>query len=457
MNCLQKLDASSCVMGPLGIEAYWEKSDVVTLPKLPSSTGILVQAMDEVLLPLCWDEGVLVSRYPLVSDHLVYFNDVCGTSVTNYSVLDGPDDPRDDFLRSTASYLMEEVAAAESLPQLKSIRAFGVDASAVDILNLLAPSIPVPSMTSVLQVNSKSFAANFMAKKFPHLLRGFMVDSPDALEQTALSMLDKGPIVLKEAFGVSGNGNLKVDSPKRLQRLLKHIHGQVADGKELSLIVEPFFAKRLDFSFHLDIGHASVIDTHEVTVMNNSHFSYSGSKLANAALLSVLEEQGYFDLALEVAKEAFDCGYHGPLCLDSMMLRNGAVVPLLEVNARYSMGRLFSELVRRVSPSSDARLLMLNFSSAQGLLFSSLTDQLMSHGLLYGSGQADGILPLSGNLLNQAGYVSPSGAPVPGRLVALLVAPPFRQCVLLEGLLRALEDLQVVAFKPPYWPIDPLI
>ncbi|MFD1906532.1 hypothetical protein ACFSQ7_25010 [Paenibacillus rhizoplanae] len=52
----------------------------------------------------------------------------------------------------------------------------------------------------------------------------------------------------------------------------------------------------------------------------------------------VLERAGYFDVMIQVANDLFKDGYFGPVCIDSMVLKDGTLVPIVEINARKIYG-----------------------------------------------------------------------------------------------------------------------
>ncbi|MFD2876798.1 hypothetical protein ACFTAO_13755 [Paenibacillus rhizoplanae] len=54
----------------------------------------------------------------------------------------------------------------------------------------------------------------------------------------------------------------------------------------------------------------------------------------------------------EACKDLFETGYHGEVCIDSMLLASGELVPIVEINARKSMGLInhhINQYVRQYS------------------------------------------------------------------------------------------------------------
>ncbi len=69
----------------------------------------------------------------------------------------------------------------------------------------------------------------------------------------------------------------------------------------------------------------------------NQDFAYVGSYSADEAFMADLEEKGYFDQMRVIGEALHGEGYYGDVCVDSMVLEDGDIYPMVEINARKSM------------------------------------------------------------------------------------------------------------------------
>jgi hypothetical protein len=144
------------------------------------------------------------------------------------------------------------------------------------------------------------------------------------------------PCVVKDPYGVAGQGNVVVDSPAGLALLQRGLrrHGDAP----VELVVQPLFERRWDFAAHLSITPAGDPERLGVRMLVNDGHSFRGSAGAPPELLAELEARTYWPIVESVAAAVAAQGYFGPLSVDSMLTTDGTLVPVLEVNARMSPG-----------------------------------------------------------------------------------------------------------------------
>ena len=112
---------------------------------------------------------------------------------------------------------------------------------------------------------------------------------------------------------------------------------QAAAGKRVRFVLEPFLRKALDFSCQFrieDDGQVTVISVQELV---NNGLAFGASCSARPEFLDRLERDGYFQLIEQIGSLMYADGYWGDVCVDSMILEDGALAPLVEINARKSM------------------------------------------------------------------------------------------------------------------------
>ncbi len=368
-------------------ERFW-RSD--RLSQLPAFTDVqadnIVEAMGEMQFVFTQhQDDVVLTSYAMNETHLAYLNHL-GYVFHPVHCLPG------------RSGQIEDLAQLQAvMPEVKTCSPYAILPSTPELCDSLKITADLPDIETVKRVNSKSYSTT-LAREVSAGYNGRIVGSAQELLLAGELLLSSSAMLIKDTFGVSGKGNILVNNNHALHSICRYLEKQEAKGKTTELILEPLLAKELDFSCHLHIHRQGGCRIFSVQVMDNKGFSFSGIQTADQGLCSKLTASGYFEIVERVASALFREGYFGPVCVDSMLLTDGTVVPIVEINARKSMGlinyRLNSFLERyRVS----GRLSTFSFTTDQPVMFTAFFHHLQEAGLLFEPGKTSGLLPLSAN------------------------------------------------------------
>ena len=139
-----------------------------------------------------------------------------------------------------------------------------------------------PSQDVIRAVNTKGYSLR-MRDRLGIENVGVMVEDVASLLERGSVLLEHGPLLVKDDYGVSGKGNQLIETHRTLQRIAKHLSAQVAAGKRVRFILEPYLRKRSDFSCQFrinDDGRVAVISVQEL-VNNGLAFGASCSARPN--------------------------------------------------------------------------------------------------------------------------------------------------------------------------------
>jgi hypothetical protein len=181
-------------------------------------------------------------------------------------------------------------------------------------------------------------------------------------------------LLVKGVFGSSGQNQLRLSTgqprPEQIGWLRNILEEQGC------VVVEPRLDKRLDLSIHLDIvepGRAEMIGW--TRFLTDRRGQYRGAFVRGALedLGPELREfpcgnpnrlQPFFrELADHVADGMTASGYIGPVGIDALIYRAAdplRLKPIVEINPRFTMGRVALEMERRVHPERTALWLTLS-------------------------------------------------------------------------------------------------
>ncbi|WP_328988612.1 hypothetical protein OG394_20525 [Kribbella sp. NBC_01245] len=293
--------------GTFDAESYWRPDDLAALPAFGGG-GRDVEAMDELLAGFCAPGDLLITRHPMA--------DAVRSGLAAAGITFELGDPGQEL---PAGYEPQPYAV---LPQM------GAEG--------------LPSATVVAQVNSKSWS-NELVRELGLPGAGVVVRSVEELVR-AVGALGFRALV-KDPYGVSGRALLEIPTPGVLRAIERVLRKQVEAGRRVELIVQEKFPKAYDFSGHLLLEPDGRWEFVGVQGMTNRGFRHLASGPLQPGLV---DEQAYGETIARVVPALTSAGYWGPVGVDAMVLEDGSLIPVLEINARKSLGLLAVLLDRRV-------------------------------------------------------------------------------------------------------------
>lgn len=177
------------------------------------------------------------------------------------------------------------------------------------------------------------------------------------------------PILIKAPLGASGQKNHRFDPGDALSDWVARTIA--AQG---CVVVEPFLDRVFDFSAHYELDGSGLRFLGFVRLENTPRGQFraatSGAKFGQnlpEAIGRFLMGQNpsplqiYQDQLREILGDALgQVGFRGPVGVDAFVYRDGEgelkLQPIVEINPRYTMGRVAYELRRRIAPERCVRL-----------------------------------------------------------------------------------------------------
>ena len=183
-------------------------------------------------------------------------------------------------------------------------------------------------------------------------------------------------VVIKAVFGTSGQNQIRVASGQIRQTQARWLWNILE--KQGCVVVEPWLNKVFDLSLHLDIkapGAAQVAGWSCFFTDARGH--YRGSFVSRMVAGLDVEARKFLyangrdaqrlkklieRLADHTAACMADAGYVGPVGIDAMVYDDGGQLrlkPIVEINPRFTMGRIALHLSRRVNSARTALWIIL--------------------------------------------------------------------------------------------------
>jgi hypothetical protein len=193
-------------------------------------------------------------------------------------------------------------------------------------------------------------------------------------------------VVVKEAYGWAGQNTIRLWEPELLPFQRQWLTRALQHGREI--VVEPWLEREWDFSVQLEMGRSGLQLCGYTGLINDRR----GQFQANWAEADYRREfpaavSGCFGSSADVAQrlhrlynEIFSLleaelrrvGFVGPVSIDAFIYRTPQgecqLKPIVEINPRYTMGRLTVELMKHACPGSCGvfRLITLGQARREG-------------------------------------------------------------------------------------------
>ena len=201
---------------------------------------------------------------------------------------------------------------------------------------------------------------------------------------------------MKAAFGVAGSNALRLFEPEILPTQQRWLENAFARKREL--VAEPWQERLLDFSVQLEMGERGLKLCGYTGLINDARGQFQANfaeshhhKRIPTKVVSLFREppdistrllefyDGVF-AALEAELRKVD--FVGPIGLDAFVYRDagGAVKlkPVVEINPRYTMGRVLVELMRQTCQNSFGTFRLVNPAQLRAEGFENFPDYARS-------------------------------------------------------------------------------
>jgi hypothetical protein len=201
---------------------------------------------------------------------------------------------------------------------------------------------------------------------------GRVVDTLDGALGAIAAIRSRGHhrVVVKAAHGLAGQHAIRLWEPELLPAQRRWLVHALSDSGKL--VVEPWLERALDFSVQLEMephglalrGYTGLINDRKGQFRANWAEREHRRQLPASvnALLGVPPDAAwgldrlYVEIFTLLEAELQRVGFLGPISIDALVYRTaqGAcrLKPIVEVNPRYTMGRLTVELMKHVCPES---------------------------------------------------------------------------------------------------------
>ncbi|WP_426446088.1 peptide ligase PGM1-related protein [Paenibacillus sp. S-38] len=292
-----------------------------------------------------------------------------------------------------------------------------------------------PSSRAAAAINDKA-ANRAMAQMLGlPVCRGTICRSAEELLEAYEQLYVPGAsFIVKDPYSASGRGLHLVESPERMKGLVKRLMRFGRRSPETGWILEEWIEKSGDYNYQLFIREDGEIEVFSLKGQLLEGTVYRGSHLEadrGPDLPAPFREYGQ-----RIGKALYTLGYQGMAGVDAIRAADGTLIPLIEVNGRFTLSTYLSFVTEVLAPAAAFVSRYFRLVTRTPLTYSSLKTRLEAEGLVYRADSGEGVLVYTSGTLPQAAEGG-SGRCV-GRVFVLIAAASRER---LSGLESGLESL----------------
>jgi hypothetical protein len=336
---LGRTDVPLVFLGNFEVEQQWARGEL-TLPRVSAAGGnAVVNRMDEFALLLAGPDDHVVLKTAPDSAYLEYLAGL-GIALPTVHVV-----RHQDPQRTVTEDVLED---PELLRVLAGLGAAGARLTAhgvSEVEELLADrtgvALAAPDAVTCKAVNSKTYSRRLADELGLRQPTGWACDTVGDLEGAfagAAELIRAGHrVVVKEAFGVSGKGIAVLDSERRADRLHRMIVAEAAGAyaDRIAFVVEDWVAKRSDLNYQFTVGHDGTVRFDFVKEAITEAGVHKGHRMPPR--LSRAQVDHIRECASAIGGRLAADGYYGVVGVDALVEDDGALYPVIEINARNNM------------------------------------------------------------------------------------------------------------------------
>ncbi len=336
----------------IGVEKYWN-NNVFTVKS--AGDDIVVAHMEEMNLLITRQQDILILRNEPDVKYLEEMRRFGAEIPTIVCPLIEDED------KSISEIVLEDNSLTDRIKELcKGSKKvvfvpYGVSFLEEKIAQKLGVDIFGPESADAIRVNDKVYSRRFAIEHGFRVPEGKICLGYDELCKTAREYLERfSKIIIKEPHGASGKGLWVVETAAKLKSTLLIIKRFYDVSKDREWIVEQWCDKLTDLNYQVYVGddgdkpHVEVFSVKEQRVNGTV---YTGSVIPPSFDKKIVDECD--ECGMIIGKELYNEGYRGILGIDAMILSSGELVPIVEINGRFTLSTYLSFIPDRCKGVTD--------------------------------------------------------------------------------------------------------
>ncbi len=427
----------------IGAEKYWNNlsSGVVDV-----NEDIVVNRIEEINLLICREQDIMILRKKPDNRYLNALREN-GITVPQILSLD-----TDDLVTPISQLILVNEKIKEYLTEISNTNnevyfvpyaVTYIEEEIAKICNLNIIGAP-SSINSI--VNDKVFSRQLAEQLGFSVCDGKICGNIDEIKRTYHFLRNNPPyydkVIIKEPFGASGKGLYVVDSEDQLNAIVIRLARVARKNKQARWLVEGWYRKKADVNYQIYVASDGKVNVFSIKRQLLKHTVYIGSKMPPDLSDHIIEQ--YLIYGEKIGKYLFEMGYTGVAGIDSIIDENDLIIPIIEINGRFTLSTYLS-FIERTMGKKKFMTRYHRIVTHSPMDYEQICSILDSNEILYSQQKGKGVFiftsgTLPSNLIPEKGYCI-------GRLFMLLVAEHWDE---IDEYYRKVEDIIKWTITTPF-------
>ncbi|GKX68389.1 ATP-grasp domain-containing protein [Inconstantimicrobium mannanitabidum] len=207
------------------------------------------------------------------------------------------------------------------------------------------------SSSIVKQINDKAFSRNLAEQLGLKVTEGKVCNSFEQIEEEYYKLKCKfNRVIIKQCCGASGKGLYVVDNDRKLKStimILKHFTKSKVNSK---WIVEGWYEKKCDINYQIYVREDGEVNVFSIKEQLLDETKYIGSVVPPRISCDIIEK--YKSYGEIIGQALHKIGFNGVLGVDSFISEDDLIIPIIEINARFTLSTYISFLPEKFHDKS---------------------------------------------------------------------------------------------------------
>ncbi len=325
----------------IGVEKYWI-GDISTVKD--QKEDIVVNHIEEINLLLTRKNDILILRKRPDEDYLKYMQKK-GFEIPTILVPD-----REDEALGISELILQDKKLLKRLKDLASqndnmyLVPYGVSELEEKISKMCQIKLVGASSDLCKAINNKIFSRSVSDELHFNKTKGSVCETYEDLREKSLLLLNEFPkIIIKQPCGASGKGLWIIDSERKLNSVLQ-ILKRFYFGRSINQgwIIEGWYEKKQDINYQVFVHNNGEVEVFSVKEQLLDETVYIGSLMPPRVSDEIFHE--CIQCGKQIGEYLYQQGYCGMLGIDAIVTMDDILIPIIEINARFTLSTYISFL-----------------------------------------------------------------------------------------------------------------
>lgn len=247
------------------------------------------------------------------------------------------------------------------------------------------------------KINSKAYSRNLALECGFTVTKGTICNSLEEVVRAYQQYSSMNTsVIFKQLYGASGSGMFLVNSQSSFNTVMRIIKKFYQNDPAMQWLVELWYTNKTDYNYQLFLSSEGDVKIFSVTKQILDKTIYRGS-IFSTYQTDFMNSSKLLEYSRIIGKKIYAEGYTGVLGIDSIMLSGDQWIPIIEINARFTLSTYLAFL-KNYFPNRI--LLSFYHRFFTKLSYRDVIVKLQNNGIGYNTQNGKGVLCYTAETIN---------------------------------------------------------